>query len=134
MAGSFSDYLENKVLDLLFNATAYTPPSSWYFALFTAAPSDSGGGTEVTGGSYARVAVTRNTTNFPAASGGALSNGSAITWPTATANWGTVVAVGVYDAASAGNLICWATLATNRTVNSGDTFRINTGDFDVTLD
>jgi hypothetical protein len=120
VAGSYSDYLENKLLDNLFGATAYTVPGTLYVSLFTAAPSDSGGGTEVTGGSYARVAVTNNTTNWPNASGGAKSNGTIITFPTPTANWGTVVAFGIHDAASAGNLLAWATLTTNRTINNGD--------------
>lgn len=133
MAGSLSDYLENKVLDLIFGGVALTAPAL-HFAAFTAAPSDSGGGTECTGGSYARVNPTNNTTNFPSASGGAKSNGTAITWPTATASWGTVVAIGVYDASTAGNLLAWATLAANKTVDNGDTLQIAVGDFDVTLD
>lgn len=113
MAG-FSNYLELKVLDLIFGSTAYSVPGTLYAALFTVAPADDGtGGTEVTGGSYARVSITNNTTNFPNASGGnpsTKSNGTAITFPTATADWGTVVAMGFYDASSAGNLIAWSPL------------------------
>lgn len=133
MAGSFSDYLEDALLDHVLNATAFTSPTTLYVALYTAAPSDSGGGTEVTGGSYARVSVTANTTNFPAASGGAAANGTAITFPTATADWGTVVAFGILDASSGGNLLLWADLTANKTVSSGDTASFAIGDLDVTL-
>lgn len=131
---SFSNFLELELLDHVFGNAAYTAPGTLYFGLFTVAPSDSGGGTEVTGGSYARVAVTNNATNFPAASGGAKSNGTAITFPAATAAWGTVVAMGVFDASSGGNLLAWATLATAKTIASGDTPAFPAGDFDVTLD
>jgi len=120
MPGSLSDFAELEILDHLFGPGAYTAPATLYISLFTTAPSDSGGGTEVTGGSYARVAVTNNPTNFPAASAGSKSNGTVITFPTPSANWGTAVAIGIHDAASAGNLIAWATLATNRVINNGD--------------
>ena len=134
MPGSLSNFLELEILDHVFGAAAYTAPATLYFALFTAAPTDTGGGTEVSGGSYARVGVTNNATNFPAASGGAKSNGAAITFPTATAAWGTVVAMGVFDAASSGNLLAWATLATSKTIANGDAPNFPVGDFDVTLD
>lgn len=134
MAGSKSDFLENELLDHVLGNAAYTAPATVYIALYTAAPTDAGGGTEVTGGSYARVAVTNNATNWPAASGGAKSNGTAVTFPTATANWGTVVAFGILDAASAGNLLYWADLTTSKAVNNGDTASFAVGDIDVTED
>lgn len=134
MAGSFSDFLENELLDHVFGAAAYTAPATVYVALYTVAPTDAGGGTEVTGGAYARVAVTNNATNFPAASGGAKSNGTVITFPTATANWGTVVAFAILDAAAGGNFLCWADLAVNKTVNNGDTAEFAVNDLDITLD
>lgn len=136
MAGSFSDYLEGKVLNHVFGATAYSAPGTLYVALFTAALSDSGGGTEVSGGSYARVALTNNTTNFPNATGTSptsKSNGTTITFPTATANWGTVVAFGIFDASSGGNLICWADLNANKTVNNGDTASFAASALTITL-
>ena len=132
MAGSFSDYLENKVLDHVFGATAYTAPVTLYVALFTVAPTDAGGGTEVTGGSYVRTAVTNNTTNWPNASSGAKSNGAAITFVQATASWGTVLAAGIFDASTSGNLIGWCDL-TSTAVDSGDTVTIPIGDLDITL-
>ena len=88
MAG-FSDHLEDELLDHVFGGADYTRPTTLYLALYTAAPSDAGGGTECAGGSYARASVTNDATNFPAASGGAKSNGTAIAFAQATASWGT---------------------------------------------
>ncbi len=133
--GSFSDFLENELLDHVFGNAAYSAPATLYVSLYTVTPADAGGGTEATGGSYARVAVTNNATNFPAASGGAKANGTAITFPAPTANWGTVVAFGIHDAASAGNLLAWGALTVNKTINNGDaapSFAV--GDLDITLD
>lgn len=124
MPGSKSDFLENALINHVLGNAAYTAPATVHFGLYTVAPTDAGGGTEVTGGSYARVAVTNNATNFPAATAGLKRNGTVITWPTASASWGTVVAVGVFDAASAGNLLFWSTLNTNKTVDNGDTVSI----------
>lgn len=132
MAGSKSDYLENKILDLIWGNQAFSPPSTIYVALFTAAPNDAGGGTEVSGGSYARAAVQNNATNFPAASGGVKSNGTAINFPQATASWGTVVAVGFFDAATGGNLLAWADLTTSKAVGAGDTISFPIGGITIT--
>lgn len=134
MAGSKSDYLENEILDHVLGGGDYTRPATVYVALFTVAPSDAGGGTEVTGGSYARVAVTNNATNFPAASGGAKSNGTEITFPEATADWGTVVAFAIFDANAAGNMLYWADLSASKTIQSGDTAKFAVGDLDITED
>jgi hypothetical protein len=104
--GGKSDYLENKVLDHILGATSYTPPTNIYIALFTTLPNDAGsGGVEVSGGSYARYNITNNTTNFPNASGGVKSNNANYNFPTATANWGTIVGFGLYDDPTAGNLL-----------------------------
>ena len=129
MAG-FSDYLEDKVLDHVFGGNAYTAPSTLYVALYTVAPSDTGGGTEVSGGAYARqtAAFSVSGTNPTTA-----SNTAAIEYPTATADYGTVVAVGVFDALTSGNLLAYANLTASKVVSSGDIFRFNTGDLDITL-
>ena len=129
MAG-FSDYLEDKVLDHVFGGNAYTAPATLYVALYTVAPTDTGGGTEVTGGSYARQsgAFTVSGTNPTTA-----SNSAAIEYPTATDNYGTVVAVGILDASSGGNLLAYANLDTSKSVTTGDVFRFDTGDLDITL-
>lgn len=132
--GSKSDYLENKVLDGVLGGPAFSLPATVYAALYTVTPSDAGGGTEVTGGSYARVAVTNNVTNWPAAAAGAKANGTEIAFPAATANWGTVVAWGILDAAAAGNLLYWGALTVSKAVNSGDTASFAVGDIDITED
>ena len=121
---AFSDYLENKVLDHLMSRTTYTAPASVYFSLYTSAPSDTGGGSEVSGGGYARVGVTNDVANWPLAAGGVKKNANTITFPEATAAWGTVVAIGIHDAASAGNLLFWTTI-TSRSVVQGDIPRFN---------
>ena len=126
MAG-FSNYLETKVLEHVFGGSADTAPTTLYVALFTAAPSDTGGGTEVSGGAYAR-----QTAAFTV-SGDTASNTAAIEYATATADYGTVVAMGVYDALTSGNLLAYGTLTTSKTVSNGDVFRFNASAIDITL-
>lgn len=131
---ALSDYLENALIDHIFRNSTFSRPANIYIALFTAAPSDSGGGTEVSGGSYARQAVaTGASSGWDAASGGATANTSTVTFPTATANWGTITHIGLFDASSAGNLLFHGALTASKVVNSGDIFRINAGDLDITL-
>lgn len=142
---AMSDYLENKLVDHIFRNRSYSVPSTIYVALFTAAPSDSGGGTEVSGGSYARVQVgpsdsawesTQGTTSAVASSGtgGATQNGSAITFPTPSANWGSITHFGIFDASTSGNLLMWGALTVAKTVNNGDPApSFAAGALDVTL-
>jgi hypothetical protein len=130
MAG-FSDYLEDKVLDHVFGGTAYTAPGTLYVGLYTAAPSDSGGGTEVSGGSYARKSMPAMTVSGTSPT--EATNGAAVEFITATGSWGTVTHVGVFDASSSGNLLAWAALTVSKTVSSGDVFRFDAGDLDITL-
>lgn len=125
---SFSNYLETEILDHVFGGNAYTAPATLYLGLYTAAPSDTGGGTEVSGGSYARQSVAFTVT------GNTASNTSAIEFPTATASWGTVVYVGVFDSESGGNLMAYAALTTNKAIDTGDVLRVPSGDLDITLD
>ena len=127
MAG-FSNFLETEILDHVFGGNAYTAPATLYLALYTATPSDTGGGTEVSGGSYARQSVAFTVT------GDTASNTSAVEFPTATANWGTITQVGVFDASTAGNLLAYADLSASKVIESGDVLRINSGDLDITLD
>jgi len=132
--GSKSDYLENKLLDHVLGGADYSRPATVYIALYTVTPTDAGGGTEVSGGSYARVAVTNNATNWPAASGGAKANGTEITFAEATASWGTVVAFAILDALTAGNLLYWGALAVSKSIDTGDTAKFAVGDIDITED
>ncbi len=122
---SKSNLLEDGLLNHVFRGVAFpTLGASVHIGLLTAAPSDAGGGTEVTGGAYARVAVTRAAGSFaaPADNAGSqrTSNSAAITFPSPTANWGTVTHFGIYDAGTAGNLLYWGTLGTARTINNLD--------------
>lgn len=125
---SFSNYLETKVLDHVFGGTAYTAPATLYLGLFTSNPNEDGSGTEVSGGGYARQSVAFTI------SGNTASNTAAVEYPTATANYGTVTHVGIYDASSAGNLIAYAALTSSKSIETGDVFRVPTGDLDITLD
>lgn len=125
---SFSNYLETKVLDHVFGGTSYTAPSTLYLSLHTANPDEDGSGAEVSGGGYARQTITFTT------SGNTTSSSAAVEFPTATANYGTVTHVGVYDASSAGNLLAYAALTSSKTIETGDVFRVPTGDLDISLD
>lgn len=127
---AMSDYLENKLADHLFRTTTYSQPAALAVALFTAAPGETGGGTEVSGGSYARVSnnpananwngTHGNTTGASSGTGGQISNAGAITFPTPSANWGTISHFGVFDATTSGNLLIYGALTTAKTVNNGD--------------
>lgn len=138
---ALSDFLENKIIDFLFrgqslgitgaSAGAGSGPTTLYVGLYTANPTDTGGGTEVSGGSYARVAVSSSLANWAgtqaaasttASSGtsGTTSNNGAITFPAPSANWGSITGFGIFDAATSGNLLIWGSLSTPKTVNNGD--------------
>lgn len=131
MAGSKSDYLENKILDHTRGKTSYTMPTA-YVALFTAAPSDSGGGTEVSGSNYSRV--TTAGADWTAASSGSGGNANAITFPTPSGSWGTVTHFGIFDASTTGNLLWWGSLTTSKTIGSGDTASFAVGALVLTDD
>jgi hypothetical protein len=126
MAGSLTNYAENKVLDHVLGTTAYTKPTT-HVALYTVAPTDSSAGTEVSGGSYARLPG-----SFTASSGGASSNDGNLDFSGMPAC--TVVAVGILDDASGGNLLVYGVLTANKVLDAGDTLRIATGDLDVSID
>jgi len=127
---SFSNYLETEILDHVFSGNAYTAPSTLYLSLHTANPDEDGSGTEVStsGTAYARATITFTT------SGNTASNSAAVEFSTATANFGTVTHVGVYDASTGGNLLCYAALTSSKTIETGDVFRVPSGDLDITLD
>lgn len=125
---SLSNTFETSVLTWLMTADAVTRPSAWYVALFTAAPGETGGGTEVSGGSYARTSATFTV------SGNTASNSAAIEFATATASWGTVTHAAIFDASTAGNMIAYAALTSSKAIDTGDVLRFPAGDIDVTLD
>lgn len=128
---ALTDYLENKLVDFLFRGQAFVAPTTVHVALFTTNPTDVGGGIEVTGGSYARVAITCSLANFAgtqaaastvASSGasGTTSNNATITFAAPTAAWGIVTGMALFDATTAGNMLTYSALTVSKTVNSGD--------------
>jgi hypothetical protein len=123
-----SNYLENALINATLRATTYTSVATVYVSLWTSDPTDAGSGTEVSGGSYARTAVT-----FGAPSDGVTLNSADVTFPTATASWGVVGWIGINDAATSGNLLYHSPLDTSKTIDSGDIFKISTGNLSVTL-
>jgi hypothetical protein len=124
MSGFKSYYLCDKLLDHVLGGGDYARPSPVYFALFTVAPTGAGGGTEVSGGGYARIAKTNNSTNFPAASSQTKKNGTVIDFGTASADWGDVMGCGVFDAPTGGNLLIYGPFSVTRTIRNGDSFSI----------
>ncbi len=126
-----SDFLEAAILNHVLNSIPYTDPTSVFIALFTAAPSDSGGGTEVSGGSYARVSVTAGFTVSGTAT--RAGNTAAITFPQATASWGTITHVGIFDALTVGNLLFHGALAASKIVGDTDQLEFPIDSLGVTL-
>jgi len=123
-----SNYLENALINVTLRATSYTAPTTVYVALFTTDPTDAGTGTEVSGGAYARTSIT-----FGSPSNGVTTNSADVTFPTCTAAWGTVTHMGIYDASTSGNLLYHTPLDASKTVDSGDIFKISSGNLSVTL-
>lgn len=126
---SLTNTFETTTLTWLFTADSATRPTSWYIGLFTSDPTDTGAaGTEVSGGSYARTSASFTI------SGNEATNSAAIEFPEATGSWGTITHIGVMDASTGGNMIVHSALSASKTIASGDVFRINAGDLDITLD
>ena len=123
-----SNFLENALINATLRNTTYTSVATVYVSLWTSDPTDAGSGTEVSGGSYARTAVT-----FGAPSGGVTTNNADVTFPTATASWGTVGWIGINDALTSGNLLYHTALDTAKAIDSGDIFKIASGNLSVTL-
>ena len=138
---AMADFLENKIIDFIFRAQALgvtgatagagTGPATLYVGLVTGAENDAAGGTEVSGGSYARVAVTSSLANWAGTqsagsttastgTGGTTSNNNAVTFPAPTGNWGVCVGFGIWDATTTGNLLFYGALSVNKTINNGD--------------
>ncbi len=124
---AFSNYLENKVLLHVFGGTAYTAPSTLYLALYTSDPGDGNTGTECSGTSYARQTITFTVVNDTA------SNNAAVEFPVAGSSWGTITHVGILDNLTSGNLLAHGALTASKAIASGDVFRVENGDLDITL-
>jgi hypothetical protein len=136
---NFSDYLEDQLLTHIFRTSSYTKPTTLAIALLTSAATDSDTGASITevsnANAYARQTLNPLDANWTLTSG-TSDNASAITFPQATGNWGTIVGVAIVDSATygAGNMLFHGTLAENKTVNNGDTFSFDIGDLNITLD
>jgi hypothetical protein len=124
-----SNFLENALINATLRNTSYTSPAAVYVGLYTSDPGEGNTGTEVSGGSYARTAVT-----FDAPSNGVTTNSGAVTFPTATGTWGTVTHIGILDATTSGNLLYYTPLDASKSIASGDVFTISTGNLSVTLE
>ena len=123
-----ADYAETALFNHLLRNVALTSPATVYLALYTASPTDADSGTEVSGGAYARQAIT-----FGAPSNGVGTNSALITFPTASASWGVVTHFGIRDNISGGNLLIWGSLTNQKTVDIDDTVKVNIGDLSVTF-
>ena len=126
---ALTNVAENRLLDHLCLVTAWTPTSPLKVALFTVTPGEAGGGTEVSGGAYARTNVT-----FGSAANGSIGNTNDVIFPTASASWGTVVAVAVYDSAGAPVMILYGPTAVGKLVEQGDEYRLPVGAITLTAD
>ena len=128
---SFTNHTESLVLTWLLTTGTATRPTAWFVGLLTAAPSDTGGGTEVSGSGYSRKAtgtITVSGTDTTA------TNAAAIEFdPASGGNWGNITHAAIFDASTGGNMIAWAQLTTARTINDGDVFRIPATSLTVTL-
>lgn len=125
---AISNYLENKLIDATLRGVTYTSPTTVYLALFVADPGETGSGTEVTGGGYVRKAIT-----FSAPVDGVSANSNEVLYPVATANWGTVTHIGIFDALTAGNELYYGILTNSKSIQTNDQLKVNAGDITVTL-
>lgn len=133
--GSFNNFLENRVLDYLFGSTSYTPAVTLYIGLSTTTIEDSGVGlSEPSGGSYARVAVPNDKSNWTNAASGLVSNSNNVVFAQATGTWGMIVDFFIADQLTGGNMLAYGTLEEPKTVGLGDTCQFVIGAIDITLD
>lgn len=126
---ALTNIAENRVLDHISGVTSWTPVAPLKVALYTVSPGEAGGGTEVSGGSYSRTNVT-----FAAASNGSITNSNDVVFPTATASWGTVIAISIYDSAGTPLMIWYGPTAVGKAVETGDEFRLPAGAITLTAD
>ena len=127
---ALSDYAEKLLLDWMMTTGSATRPTAWYVGLFTAAPSDAGGGTEVSGSGYARQSAAFAAASSP---GGTTSNTADISFTASGGNWGTITHIGIFDASTAGNLLWHGSMTASKVVNDGDTLQFSTGNIDLTI-
>ena len=127
---ALSDHAENLLLNWLMTTDSVTRPTAWYVALYTAAPSDSGGGTELSGNGYSRQAIAVGTAS---GTGGTTSNDANITFTASGGDWGDVTHIGIHDASTGGNLLWHGAMSASKNIADGDTLQFNTGNIDLTI-
>lgn len=127
---ALSNYAEKLLLDWSMTTGSATRPTAWYVALYTAAPDDTGGGTEVSTGGYARQSVTFSAASSP---GGTTSNSNTVSFTASGAGYGTVAHIGIFDNVSGGNLLWHGSMTASKTVADGDTLEFSIGNIDLTL-
>lgn len=127
---ALSDHAENLLLNFLMTTGTATRPTNWYLALFTAAPSDSGGGTECSGNGYSRQTVAWDAAT---GTGGTTSNSGNVTFTASGGNFGNVTHIGIFDASTSGNLLWHGAMAASKQVNAGDSIQFATGSIDLTI-
>jgi hypothetical protein len=131
---AFSADLENRVMDHILGGSDYTRLANVYLALYTTAPTENGGGVEVSGNGYTRVAITNNSTNWPASAGGSKTNGAAFTFPVATGSWGTVTHWAIMSASTGGSILFFGALSSSKTIANTDTLTFGVSSITITLD
>jgi hypothetical protein len=127
---ALSNYAEKLLLDWSMTTGSATRPTAWYVALYTAAPDDTGGGTEVSTGGYARQSVTFGAASSP---GGTTSNNNTVSFTASGASYGTVSHIGIFDNVSGGNLLWHGSMTASKTVADGDTLEFSIGNIDLTI-
>lgn len=127
---ALSDYSEKLLLDWLMTSGSATRPTAWFVALYTSAPSDSGGGTEVSGNGYSRQSVAFAAASTP---GGTTSNTGAVSFTAAGGSWGTITHMAIFTASTGGNMLWHGALTASKTVGDGDTLEFAIGNIDLTL-
>jgi hypothetical protein len=127
---ALSDYAEKLLLDWMMTTGSATRPTTWFVALYTAAPSDSGGGTEVSGNGYARQSVTFGAASTP---GGTTSNTNTVSFTASGGNWGTITHIGIFTAVTSGELLWHGSMTASKTINDGDVLEFAIGNIDLTL-
>jgi hypothetical protein len=125
---AMSNYLENALINATLRNTTFTSPSTVYVGLYTSDPTDANTGNEVSGGSYARKAMT-----FGAPSNGVSVNSAAVEFDQATGNWGTITYFAIFDALTTGNMLYYGALTASKTIETGDVFKFATSSVSVTL-
>ena len=127
---ALSDHAENLLLNYLMTADSVTRPTDWYVALYTGAPSDAGGGTELSGLGYTRQSIAFDTAT---GTGGTTDNSADVVFTASGGDWGTITHIGIHDAVSGGNLLWHGAMSTSKTVTDGDSLQFSAGNVDLTL-